>query len=183
MHLNCSEFFGILFYFILFYFILFYFFYFFCFHFILFRFILVYTFIPMAQYYLSIFSDLLETNSLDFPITSDPYDSNQDMKSNIEAFYRSIRYSIRVNDRISGLINAYYLGYLLEVRLSTPSQRRRYRNVLSKHYIDSCTRVYNLYKILGIRQIYCTRRTSFWMFRKVSRATYIQLIQDAFTLL
>src|SRR3954454_4630058 len=109
MHLNCSEFFGILFYFILFYFILFIFLFLFCFHFILFRFILVYTFIPMAQYYLSIFSDLLETNSLDFPITSDPYDNNQDMKSNIEAFYRSIRYSIRINDRILGLINAYYL--------------------------------------------------------------------------
>src|SRR3954447_9583682 len=167
MHLNYS------FYFILFYFV-----------FILFCFVLlVYTFLPMAQYYLSIFSDLLETNSLDFPITSDPYDSNQDMKSNIEAFYRSIRYSIRINDRISGLVNAYYLGYLLEVRLSTPSQRRRYRNVLSKHYIDSCIRVYNLYKIIGIQQIYCTRRTSFWMFRKISRTTYIQLIQDAFTLL
>src|SRR3954468_11187920 len=153
------------------------------FYFIISLFFFYIYFFTMAQYYLSIFSDLLETNSLDFPITSDPYDDNQDMKSNIEAFYRSIRYSIRINDRISGLINAYYLGYLLEVRLSTPSQRRRYRNVLSKHYIDSCTRVYNLYKIVGIQQIYCTRRTSFWMFRKVSRATYIQLIQDAFTLL
>ena len=137
----------------------------------------------MAQYYLNIFSDLLETNPLDLPTTPDPYDHNQDMKTNIETFYRSIRYSIRVNDRISGLVNAYYLNYLLEVRLSTPSQRRRYRNVLSKHYLDSCIRVYNLYRITGIQQIYCTRRTSFWMFRKISRATYIQLVQDAFTLL
>src|SRR5437762_5678134 len=31
--------------------------------------------------------------------------------------------SIRTNDRISGLIYAYYLGYLFEERLSTPSLR------------------------------------------------------------
>jgi hypothetical protein len=137
----------------------------------------------MAQYYLNIFSDLLETDPSDPFLLPDPYDDNLDIKSNIETFYRLIRWSIRINDRIQGLVNAYYLGYLLEVRLSTPSKRRKYRKILSKHYLDACIRVYNLYKITGIQQIYRSKRTSFWMFRKINRPTYIQLLQDALTLL
>jgi hypothetical protein len=137
----------------------------------------------MAQYYLNIFSDLMETTPHDPFILPDPYDINQDVKSNIKTFYRLIRWSIKMNDRISGLVNAYYLGYLFEERLTTPSQRRKHRNTLSKHYLDACTRVYNLYKIPGIQQIFRTKRTSFWMFRKISRPSYIQLTQDALTLL
>ena len=135
------------------------------------------------QYYLNIFSDLMETNPLDVLMIPDPYDENQDMKSNIETFYRLIRWSIKMDDRISGLVNAYYLGYLFEERLSNPSQRRKYRNILTKHYLDATVRVYNLYRITGVQQIYRTKRTSFWMFRKINRTTYIQLTQDALTLL
>jgi len=135
------------------------------------------------QYYLNIFSDLLEADPFEPFLLPDPYDHNLDLRTNIETFYRSIRRSIRTNDRISGLINAYYLGYLFEERLSTPSQRRQYRNVLTKHYLDASIRVYNLYRITGIQQIYRTRRTSFWMFRKITRAVYVQLTHDALTLL
>jgi hypothetical protein len=135
------------------------------------------------QYYLNIFSDLFETDPIEPLVLADPYDVNQNEQTNIERFYRLIRGSIRINDRISGLVIAYYLGYLFEERLSTPSQRRKHRNVLSKHYLDACTRVYHLYKIISISQIYRTKRTSFWMFRKISRTMYIQLTQDALSLL
>ena len=135
------------------------------------------------QYYLNIFSDLMETNPNDPVILPDPYNDTFDVETNIRTFYHMIRWSIRVNDRVSGLLNAYYLGYLLEERLSTPSQRRQYRNVLTKHYLDACIRVYSLYKITGIQQIYRTKRTSFWMFRKIKRTTFVQLLQDALTLL
>ena len=87
-----------------------------------------------------------------------------------------------MNDRISELINAYYLGYLLEERLSTPSERRKYRSLLSKHYLEACIRVYNLFRIVGVKQIYCTQRTSFWMLRKLTQTEYIQLTNDALTL-
>ncbi len=134
------------------------------------------------QYYLNIFSDLLETDPIDPIISPDPYDNDLNMRTNIETFYRLIRWSIRTDDRISGLIYAYYLGYLFEERLSTPSLRRQHRNVLSKHYLDACIRVYSLYRIVGIQQIYRSKRTSFWMFRKIKRTSYVQLIQDALTL-
>ena len=73
------------------------------------------------QYYLNIFSDLLETDPIDPIISPDPYDNDLNMRTNIETFYHLIRWSIRTNDRISGLVHAYYLGYLFEERLSIPS--------------------------------------------------------------
>ena len=81
------------------------------------------------QYYLNIFSDLLENDPIDPFIIPDPFDNNLSIKVNIETFYRLIRDSVRNKNRITGLVNAYYLGYLFQIRLTTPSKRKRYRNV------------------------------------------------------
>ena len=43
------------------------------------------------QYYLNIFSDLLETDPIDPIISPDPYDNDLNMRINIETFYRLIR--------------------------------------------------------------------------------------------
>ena len=137
----------------------------------------------MAQYYLPLFTDLLEIDPVNPFILPDPYNVNVSVRLNIEEYYCQIRWSIRINDRLSGLVYAYYLGQIFEEKLSSPTRRRKYRNTLSRHYLEACTRVYNLYKVIGIQQIYRTKRTSFWMFRKISQATYVQLLQDAITLL
>ena len=136
----------------------------------------------MTQYYLTIFADLMEINSTNPVVIPDPFMNNRSLTSNVKMFYRLIRWSINTNDCVGTLVNAYYLGYLFEERLSTPSLRRQHRNVLSKHYLDACIRVYSLYRIVGIQQIYRSKRTSFWMFRKIKRTSYVQLIQDALTL-
>ena len=137
----------------------------------------------MAQYYLPLFTDLLEIDPVNPFILPDPYNVNVSVRLNIEEYYCQIRWFIRINDRLSGLVYAYYLGQIFEEKLSSPTRRRKYRNTLSRHYLEACTRVYNLYKVIGIQQIYRTKRTSFWMFRKISQATYVQLLQDAITLL
>jgi hypothetical protein len=133
----------------------------------------------MTQYYLNIRSDLLENNPTDPIITPDPYIERRSLGTNIKMFYRMLRWSIRMNDRVGGLLNAYYLGYLLEERASTPVERRKCRKILTKHYIIACTRVYNLYTIAGIPQLYRAQRSSFWMFRKLNRREFNQLLQDA----
>jgi hypothetical protein len=135
------------------------------------------------QYHLRILSDLLEQEPADPLVMTDPCRNSQNLQMNIETLYRLIRWSVTINDRISGLMYAYYLGQIFDERLSTPSLRRQYRNVLSKHYLETCVRVYNLFKVTRPQQIYRTKQTSFWMFRKVKRTDYVQLLQDAITLL
>ena len=121
----------------------------------------------------------MEINPPDPLVMPDPYINNRSLTSNVRMFYRLIRWSINTNDRIGTLVNAYYLGYLLDERASTPVERRKCRKILSKHYVISCTRIYKLFVIIGIQQIYRSQRSIFWMFRKINRAEFCQLLQDA----
>jgi len=98
-------------------------------------------------------------------------------------FYRLIRWSINTNDHIGMLINAYYLGYLLDERASTPLERRKCRKILSNHYVIACTRIYKIFAITGIQQLYRSQRSIFWMFRKITRDEFCQLLQDAASLI
>ena len=133
----------------------------------------------MTQYYLKIFADLMETNPPDPLIMLDPYIVTRSLTFNVRMFYRLIRWSVNTNDPIGTLVNAYYLGYLLDERASTPVDRRKCRKILSNHYIISCTRIYKLFVIIGIQQLYRSQRSIFWMFRKITRDEFCQLLQDA----
>jgi len=104
----------------------------------------------MTQYYLKIFADLMETNPLDPFVMPDPYIENRSLTYNVRMFYRLIRWSINTNDHIGTLVNAYYLGYLLDERASTPLERRKCRKILSNHYVIACTRTYKLFVLIGI---------------------------------
>ena len=137
----------------------------------------------MSRSYLNIFSDLLEVNPNDPIVMPDPYNEQRSLSSNIREFYQTMRWSLRTGNRLGALVNAYYLGYLLEKRASTPLERRKCRRLLTSHYILACTRVYNLFLIVGIQQIYRSQRSSYWMFRKVTRQEYCQLLSHALTLI
>ena len=137
----------------------------------------------MSQYYLNILSDLLENDPANPMVTPDPYNELQSLETNIRMFYRLLRWSTRTGDRIGGLVNAYYLGYLLEERATTPLERRKCRRILTKHYTLSCVRLYSLFVIIGRQQLYQTQRSNFWMFRKITRQEFNQLLQDATTLI
>ena len=133
----------------------------------------------MTQYYLSIFADLMDNDPMTPTVIPDPFIRNRSLTSNAKMFYRLIRWSIVTNDRIGTLVNAYYLGYLLNERASTPLERRKCRSVLTKHYIIACTRIYQLFAIVGIQQIYRSKRSVFWMYRRLIKADFCQLLQDA----
>ena len=115
----------------------------------------------MTQYYLKIFADLMEINSPDPLVMPDPYIENRSLASNVRMFYRLIRWSINTNDHIGALVNTYYLGYLLDKRASTPLERRKCRKILSSHYVISCTRVYKLFVLIGIKQLYRSQQSIF----------------------
>ena len=136
----------------------------------------------MSELYLRTLADLMETQPPNPSISLDPYNNSQSMTENIRMFFRMIRISLQMNDRIGTLIHAYYLGYLLEVRASTPKDRRRYRKVLSRHYTYACIRTYNLFSIQGIQQIYRSQRIEFWSLRLISLPEYRQLLTDALSL-
>ena len=162
----------ICFYFILFYFILFF----------LLRFIF-FSIVMTSQFYLNIFMDIMEPLPINPTIMPNPYDNTKSISSNIRYLYRMIRLSLAMNDRIGSLINAYYLGYILEEKVTTPKERKKYQKILTVHYNSASVRIYNLFSIVGPQQIYRTQRTSYWMFRHIKRNEFVQLIQEAHLLI
>ena len=74
----------------------------------------------MSQYYLNIFADLLETTPLNPMVIPNSYDEQKSLKTNIRIFYWMLRWSLRTNDHVRELVNAYYLRYLLEERVTIP---------------------------------------------------------------
>ena len=108
----------------------------------------------MTQYYLKIFADLMEINPPDPLVMPDPYIENRSLTSNVRMFYHLIRWSITTNDHIRALVNTYYLRYLLDERASTPLERRKCRKILSNHYVISYIRIYKLFVLIGIKQLY-----------------------------
>ena len=137
----------------------------------------------MSQLYLKVFADLLETQPLNPHFSSDPFIEGRNLEFNVHMFYRLIRWSLGTNNRIGALVNAYYLGYLLEERASTPKECRQCRRLLTKHYVCACTRVYNLFSLLGIQQIYRTQRIEFWALKLLPKSEYDKLLEDAMNLL
>ena len=111
-----------------------------------------------------------------------PYDAAKGFSSNIRHLYRMIRWSLITGDRISVLVNAYYLGQILETKLNTPRERRKYRRILTEHYNTASIRIYSLFSIVGIQQIYRTQRTSLWMYRRITQNEFVRLTQEAFLL-
>src|SRR5688572_16007204 len=119
--------------------------------------------------YQNILMDLMETTPLDSIVMPDSCRLARGFSSNIRHLYRMIRWSLVTEDRVSALVNAYYLGKLLETKLNTPRERSKYRRILTEHYNTTSIRIYNLFSIVGIQQIYRTQRTSLWMYRRITR--------------
>ena len=137
----------------------------------------------MSQLYLRILADIMETQPPDPIISPDPFISTQSLVANARMFFRLIRLSLQTRNRIGALINAYYLGYLLEIRASTPNERKQCRKVLTQHYRYASTRIYNIFSILGVQQISRTQRVDFWSYKHLSSPEYNQLLMDALGLI
>jgi len=131
------------------------------------------------EFMTEILSDLGETSPQRPMTMPDPYDEGIMLERNVADLFYQLRWSIRIDKRIEGLVMAFYLGQFLERRPLTPQQRMRCRRLLTTHYITCCVRIYDLFSIQGIEQIYRTKKTCFWMFRSIKKHEFTRLITEA----
>jgi hypothetical protein len=83
-----------------------------------------------------------------------------------------------MNDRIGGLIQAYYLGKLFVQRIQNPRQSRSCRKKSTKHYTRAALRVYYLFETLGTDRIYSTKSINYTSFTLISQAEFHQLMNE-----
>src|ERR1041384_5722942 len=131
------------------------------------------------ELYTMILSDLYRTHPTNPFVMPDPYNDDLSEEENIMELYHQIRSSTRINRRIESLVAHYYIGFYLERKVISPKQRTKIRKQLTRHYAETCARIYDLFRLTGIEQIYRSTKTLPWMIRKLTRKQFRELIQVA----
>jgi len=105
----------------------------------------------MSNCFQIILKDLFNTtseNSMEFPI---PYNKDDIFSNKFYSARRALKRSKRANNHILQLVNAYYLGKLLECDAENNLQRELYARQLSQHYYIISFRTYGLFEFLGVQ--------------------------------
>ena len=116
------------------------------------------------DYYNTIFQDLLEENNTQLNMQDTPYSGEMDYRTKL------IR-ALRLKQRISSLIFAYFLGQLIEKRETT---RRVIKQIISEHYYIIAIRTYYIFEVNPV-QIYATKEMTINMIRKLKQKEFTQL--------
>ena len=90
-------------------------------------------------------AELLEISSLDLDEIYPPYRYEDTEKQKIIATLHTLRKSIKRKDHLLPIINAYYLGKILDNTLIL-TEEYRLKKELTLHYITMATNVYLLFE-------------------------------------
>ncbi|CAI2198765.1 11023_t:CDS:1, partial [Funneliformis geosporum] len=81
-----------------------------------------------------------------------PYTSDMTLDEKVKRTYHSLLKARRVKNRILILLNAFFLGQLINDDI-TLAQRILQCQTMTSHYHQSATRVYHLFETFGTQQI------------------------------
>lgn len=73
-----------------------------------------------------------------------PYRDNMDKKQKFDLAYRALRRTIKTKSRIIALMNAYYLGLVLDEMDFDESHK--FRKKMSQHYLAIVTKTFDLFE-------------------------------------
>src|SRR5437764_6473128 len=93
----------------------------------------------------TIIMDLQITHDTNDITISPPYGNNMPLEKCFDVTYKKLQRSTRRKDRLMSLINAFYLGKLLD-ELDDRTLLRRYSNKLIEHFYRISKNTYELFK-------------------------------------
>jgi hypothetical protein len=128
----------------------------------------------MSTFYQTILEDLSEPSSVDSIIEPPPFKETTPISTKIKLTFRKLHRAKRMDDRISILVNAFYIGQIIEEEM-TPAQRTSNKSNLTAYYYQVCVRTYYIFEKFGLQQIYRTRQTTLAMISKLKSAEYREL--------
>ena len=128
----------------------------------------------MSTFYQTILEDLSEPSSVDSIIEPSPFKEITPISMKVKLTFRKLHRAKRMDDRISLLVNAFYIGQIIEEEM-TPAQRTSNKSNLTAYYYQVCVRTYYIFEKFGLQQIYRTRQTTLAMISKLKSAEYREL--------
>lgn len=105
-----------------------------------------------------------------------PFSQHMTLSEKFDLAVRSVDRAGRLQDRLLQLVNAFYLGFLLEMEIK-PTEREHYARRLSTHYRITAVRLYYLFEISGVKQIMRTKRTTLTTIKRLTSQEFRDLVQ------
>src|SRR5215208_7149098 len=94
----------------------------------------------------------------------------------VKRTYQALLRARRMKNRVWTLINAFFLGELLNNDDITPAQRTLQSQTMTPHYYQCSTRIYFLFENLGSKQILNTRSLTLTWIRRLKAKEYLDLL-------
>ena len=105
-----------------------------------------------------------------------PYQTDATLTQKVQLTYQTLLRSTCMRNRSLSLVNAYYLGQLIDAVTTSPAQRTLQMVTLTKHYYRTAIRVYHLFENLGVQRIFTTQRLTLTMISQLKSSKYQVLL-------
>lgn len=133
----------------------------------------------MVSYNKSILADLLQNEEECEIEYGPPYDHTLPFKDKFNLTLQALLRAKRLQNRSLQLLNAYFLGQLLERETETLSQRSFYAQSLTTYYRITSVRTFYLFEVFGTKKVMSATRTSLMMIRKLKSHEFQDLVLKA----
>jgi len=111
-------------------------------------------------------------------IMEPPYRTDASLAQKVQSTYQTLLRSTRMRNRILSLVNAFYLGQLIDDVTISPAQRTLQMATVTKHYYRTAIRVYHLFENIGVQRIFDTRCLTLTMVRRLKSSEYQALVLE-----
>jgi hypothetical protein len=107
---------------------------------------------------------------------------NESPNQQITSLLRQLRRAISRRNRVETLLNAWYIGEVIETKTSSLTERALCMKLLSPYYQKVIVRTYYIFEFLGTEQINRTRNTTLTMISRIGTVQYQNLLEEAMTI-
>src|SRR5215813_5448490 len=128
-----------------------------------------------------ILQDLQQTN--DQSVSLIPLHSREDdPKSQVKYLMRQLRRAKSMNNKREMLVNAWYIGEVIETRTTSLAERVLCLKMMLQYYQKVVIRLYYIFEFLGDKILNCSTNITLAMVSKLNNSQYITLQQEAITI-
>ena len=132
----------------------------------------------MSKNFQVILEDLSQGPLQNILVIPPPYRNDNSFSEKFEITYKAVKRASRLNRRMLLLINAFYLGKLLESDIDSQTKRCTYSAKLSKYYLATAVRLYYLYEYLGLEHLMRSTKMTLTDIRQLSSEEYEALLVE-----
>ena len=103
-------------------------------------------------------------------------------KQQINSLLRQLRRAVSRRNRVETLLNAWYIGEVIETKTSTLTERALCMKLMTPYYQKVVIRTYYIFEFLGTEQINRSRNTTLTMISRIGTKQYQALLEEALTI-